>query len=184
MISKRKLDTTTEHHYMAQQISHIPNADRKQFLIYNATTHGRQDTKSIFCKIQKEAKKQQCKVPGIITCLDYAGSRERKITYLCPHHHWVLIFPIEQNTNDLITEVQKIMTVYRCAYFKPHTKNRKVETLVSYNCKAAQQTSTYTNPIVPVVYPIDIISGRSHRYRKCLTRIDHYLPLIVNGKLL
>ena len=184
MISQSKLHTATEHHCMAQQISHIPKADTKQFLIYDATTHGQQDTKIIFCKIQKEAKKQKCTVPGIITCLDYAGSREREITFLSPHNHWVLVFPLEQNTVDLITEVQKIMSGYRCKFFKPHDNRDQVEILVNYNCKAAQQTRNNTNPIDEEIYPFGIISKRSHRHKKCLNRIDDYLPLISSGKLL
>ena len=184
MIRTINIKPTTDHHNMAQQISHIPKADTKQFLIYDATTHGQQDTKIIFCKIQKEAKKQKCTVPGIITCLDYAGSKERKITFLHPHHHWVLIFPIEQNTNNLITEVQKIMIGHRCTYFQPHDNRDQVETLVNYNCKAAQQTRNNTNPIDEEIYPFGIISKRSHRHKKCLNRIDDYLPLISSGKLL
>lgn len=152
--------------------------------MYNATTHGKQDTKSIFCKIQNAAKKRQCTVPGIITCLDYAGSREREITFLSPHNHWVLVFPLEQNTVDLITEVQKIMSGYRCKFFKPHDNRDQVEILVNYNCKAAQQTRNNTNPIDEEIYPFGIISKRSHRYKKCLNRIDDYLPLISSGKLL
>lgn len=184
MNTKTLLQKTTIRYYMAQQISHIPDANKKQFLVYNATTHGNQDTKKIFCKIQKAAKSKNCTVPGIITCLDYAGSRENRISFYHPHHHWVFIFPVEKNTNDLITAVGKIIKWHKGTYFEPHPNNQKVETLVSYNCKAARQTLNNSFPIDPLIYPFNLISTKSHRHRKCLNRASHYFLMITTGRIL
>ena len=169
--------------YMAQQISHIPNANQKTLLIYNVKTNSKQDTKKIFCKIQKAAKSLNCQVPGVLACLDYAGSRHRQITHERPHHHWVLFIQQEANTDKLIPAIQIAMGA-KDKDFKPHDETMEVIDLVDYNCKYSALTQNHTQPVYPEIYPSQIISSKDHRFKKCTIRAQKYYEMIKSETLL